>query len=105
MVNANDKSDDVRQYAQHDLDQWRKFLASTDKTSLNTVINKDQQNFTKDEARNIILQWRKWGDVPSFEMAAVRERINQQLRLDQTPEVDRDVINWRMPKVLKKIAG
>ncbi|OCL07846.1 hypothetical protein AOQ84DRAFT_52089 [Glonium stellatum] len=83
-VKANDKAEFVQGEAKLDPEQWRRFL-----------------KFTNEEAKTIVRTGRGWGDVRPNEKKEILERINNRLREDESPEVDLDIINWRMPKAIR----
>ncbi|KAF2709114.1 hypothetical protein K504DRAFT_433976 [Pleomassaria siparia CBS 279.74] len=72
---------DMRTAAGHSPLQWLRFYRYTKKEA--RIINKANPNWT-------------WPDVPFNDMEAVKQRVNAQLAIDNIPQVNSDVIWWRM---------
>lgn len=87
VLRVNDCSEMARLYARHDKDQWRRFL-----------------NITHEEAQDLISTVNRWTDMPPNKKAELRQRVNELLDSEDIPQVDSDIMNWRMPKAFKKIA-
>ncbi|OCL05696.1 hypothetical protein AOQ84DRAFT_441310 [Glonium stellatum] len=87
-VKVNDKAEDVRGKAQLDPEQWRQF-----------------KDFTKEEAKIIIRNGDSWVGVSLDKKKEILERVNKKLKEDHAPEVGMDIIDWRMPKAIKRIPG
>ena len=69
------------------------------------VINRDRQNITHEEAQDLISTVNRWTDMPPNKKAELRQRVNELLDSEDIPQVDSDIMNWRMPKAFKKIAS
>jgi len=43
--------------------------------------------------------------MPPNKKVELRQRVNELLDSEDIPQVDSDIMNWRMPKAFKKIAS
>ncbi|KAF2801452.1 uncharacterized protein BDZ99DRAFT_403312 [Mytilinidion resinicola] len=77
---------DAQTFARHNSFQWRRFLA-----------------FTKTEAERLAANHTSWRDVPADTAAAILENVNTQLKVEKIPEIDGDLLNWRMSQALRKV--
>ena len=102
-VNAPVKQ--VWDIVQYNLEQWQRFLVSTQAQAKTPFFNKDQQKFTNKEARNIISLGRSQNNINLLKREEILERVNKKLRDNQLNEVNQKVISWRIPKAIRSATG
>ncbi|KAF2177536.1 hypothetical protein K469DRAFT_677134 [Zopfia rhizophila CBS 207.26] len=78
-------SDEARRTAGLNGDQWGQFL-----------------KFTRFEALNLIKRWTNWISLPENEKQATLQRINEKLREEGIPQIQNEVLAWRMSPAMRR---
>ncbi|KAF2193049.1 hypothetical protein K469DRAFT_551890 [Zopfia rhizophila CBS 207.26] len=87
-LSVNASSEEAQRTAGHDRFGWGRFL-----------------DFTRFEATNLAQRWTSWTSVPANKKRATLQRINERLEGEDIPDIQDDVLTWRMSPAMRRLRG